>query len=341
MLRHDALIIKALKAHPSITRNGVMHQATRDLLNFLIQQKAEEFDIAGRVDHRHFLGREFPPDMPLLLSLQRYPGYKRMVGENWLHWQDYFECFVALTGQGEFCAGNDRFLFQPGDVVVVDPLKIHGVMRMEASHTALVIFFPRHLIAPTGSAMDVAFLSAWDNRTKNEQPVLRAGQITAPPVHEALLRLAQVWFGESLHVERWMELKLRLMEVLLRLRAGFTANDEMKSSTQSDPALRLRQALDYISLHGHEAISQPQVAQAVGMSTSRFRAFFKETTGWGFARYLREHRVDRAAKLLRESSESIADIAHLTGFADQSHLLRCFRDKFGMPPKHYRLKHVR
>lgn len=316
-----------------------MHTATRDLLNFLSQQKAEEFSIAGRVDHRHFLGRDFPTDMPLLLSLQRYPGYKQMVGENWLHWQDYFECFVALTGQGEFCAGNDRFHFQPGDVVVVDPLKIHGVMRMEASHTALVIFFPRHLVAPGETAVDEAFLSPWENRSKEELPVLRAGHEKAPPVHEALLRLAQVWFGGSTQAERSMELKLRLLEMLLRLRAGFKANDELKSTARSDPALRLRQALDYIVLHGHEAISQPQVAQAVGMSTSRFRAFFKETTGWGFARYLREHRVERAAKLLRESSESIADIAHLTGFADQSHLLRCFRDKFDMPPKLYRQKH--
>lgn len=72
------------------------------------------------------------------------------------------------------------------------------------------------------------------------------------------------------------------------------------------------------------------------MSTSRFRAFFKETTGWGFARYLREQRVERAAKLLRESSESIAAIAHRTGFADQSHLLRWFREKYHVSPKEYR-----
>ena len=321
-----------------------MHPATRSLFAFLARQRAEVFDITGRVDDRRYLGREFPEDLPLLLSVQRYPAYRHMVGENWLHWHDYFECFVALSGEGDFCAGNDRFLFKPGDVVVVDPLKIHGVMRMEATHSALVMLFPRRLIAPVETAVDVAFLSAWEHRAAETLPVLRAGHAAAPALHEALLKLTQVWFGKSAATERCMELKLRFMEVLLGLRTAFTANEEARGSTQGDRALResrLRRALDYVSLHGHEAISQPQVAKAAGMSTSRFRAFFKETTGWGFARYLREQRVERAAKLLRESSESIATIAHRTGFADQSHLLRCFRDKFGVSPKDYRRKHAK
>lgn len=319
-----------------------MPAATRDLLNFLSRQKPEVFDITGRVDDRRYLGREFPADLPLILSLQQYPAYRHMVGENWLHWHDYFEFFVALSGEGDFCAGNDRFVFKPGDVVVVDPLKIHGVMRMEATHSALVILFPRHLIAPTESALDVAFLAAWESRSPLGLPVLRAREKACPAVHEALLRLVQAWFSKGADTERWMDLKLRFMEVLMRLRAGFTAADAARSPTQSDRALResrLRRALDFMSLHGHEPISQLQVARAAGMSTSRFRAFFKETTGWGFARYLREQRVERAAKLLRESSDSIADIAHRTGFADQSHLLRCFRGKFGVSPKAYRRTH--
>lgn len=319
-----------------------MPTATRELLSYLSQQRPEVFDITGRVDDRRYLGREFPSELPLILSLQQYPAYKHMVGENWLHWHDYFECFVALSGQGDFCAGNDRFLFKPGDVVVVDPLKIHGVMRMQASHSALVILFPRHLIAPTESTVDVAFLSAWESRSPEVLPVLRADHAAAPAVHEAVLRLAQAWFGTSMNAERWMELKLCFMEVLMRMRAGFTSHDAARGSTPGDRALResrLRRALDFLSLHGHEPISQLQVAKAAGMSTSRFRAFFKETTGWGFARYLREQRVERAAKLLRESSDSIADIAHRNGFADQSHLLRCFRAKFGVSPKQYRRTH--
>ncbi|MDB6139393.1 MAG: AraC-type DNA-binding protein [Verrucomicrobiaceae bacterium] len=320
-----------------------MHPTTQELISFLTRQRAEVFDLTGRVDHRRYLGREFPADLPLLLSLQQYPAYQQMVGENWLHWHDYFECFLALSGQGDFYAGNDRFLFGPGDVVVVDPLKIHGVMRMEASHSALVILFPRHLIAPTETVVDVAFLGAWENRAAGVPPVLRADDEAAPALHEALLQLARGWFPlRADQAQRLPEMKLRLLGVLLQLRAAFASPEDLRANKDGDRALReirLRRALDYVALHGHEAISQPDVARAAGMSTSRFRAFFKETTGWGFARYLREQRVERAEKWLRESSESIATIAHRTGFADQSHLLRCFREKHGLAPKEYRRVH--
>ena len=320
-----------------------MQPAAQELIGFLSRQRAEVFDLTGRVDDRRYLRREFPGDLPLLLSLQQYPAYQHMVGENWLHWHDYFEFFVALCGQGDFCAGNDRFVFGPGDVVVVDPLKIHGVMRMEASHSALVILFPRHLVAPTETTVDVAFLGAWESRLAEVPPLLRADHAAMPALHEALLRLARGWFaGGEVTTGRLPELKLQLLDVLLRLRTALASPDETKTSTDGNRALReerLRRALDFVSLHGHEAISQPQVARAAGMSTSRFRAFFKETTGWGFSRYLREQRMERAAQLLRESSESIAAIAHRTGFADQSHLLRWFRDKYGMAPKDYRRSH--
>ena len=264
-----------------------MHPSTAELIAFLSRQKAEEFDLAGKVDDRRYLRREFPEELPLLISLQKYPAYRHMVGENWLHWHDYFEFFVALSGQGDFCAGNDRFVFKPGDIVVVDPLMIHGVMRMEASHTALVILFPRRLVAPTECLIDIAFLSAWENRASDTAPVLRADHEKVPAVHEALHALARAWFTTADETERAMQLKLRFMEVLLHLRAGFAAGEPVKNPTDAQRAereSRLRRALDFVSLHGHEAISQPDVAKAAGMSTSRFRAFFKETTGWGFAR---------------------------------------------------------
>ena len=68
--------------------------------------------------------------------------------------------------------------------------------------------------------------------------------------------------------------------------------------------------------------------------------FFQETTGWGFGDYLRDLRLERAARLLRETTESMAAVAHQTGFADQSHLTRLFKAKHGVSPLHYRKRHL-
>ena len=43
-----------------------------------------------------------------------------------------------------------------------------------------------------------------------------------------------------------------------------------------------------------------------------------------------------AAKLLRETDMSVAEIAQRVGYESQSKLTAAFKDYFGMPPKEYR-----
>ncbi|MEW6304071.1 MAG: AraC family transcriptional regulator [Verrucomicrobiota bacterium] len=319
-----------------------MNPETRDLLAYLSRQPHQPFAPQGRIDSRRYLAREFPTDLPLLLSLQEYPGYRRIVGENWMHWHDYYELFVALSGQGEFRCGNDRLSFGSGDVVVVDPLKIHGVVKMESSHTALVILFHAAAVAPNGATLERGFLSAWDRRPEKTLPRLRGEHAVAGAVHGAILNLARAWFDERASEQRAMALKFHFLEMLFHLCRGFVTGNETKdepATLRSQREARLRRALEYVSLHCQNSVSQPEVARAAGMSSSRFRAFFKQTTGWRFGDYLRDLRLERAARLLRETDESVAAIAQMTGFADQSHLQRLFKAKYSISPLAYRKGH--
>ncbi|MHA3775702.1 helix-turn-helix domain-containing protein [Verrucomicrobiota bacterium sgz303538] len=319
-----------------------MPPAIRELLAYLHAREHETFSVSGRIDERRHLARTFPPDLPLLLSLQSYPAYRQMVGENWMHWHDYYELWVATGGSGEYRSGNHRFAFGPGDVVLVDPLKIHGVLRMEREHAPLVIFFPTEAVAPSGAEIDLGFLAAWDRRPEKILPRLEAAAPTAAAVHGAILRLAQTWFEAKPAEGRTLALKFHLLEVLMHLRRAFIEHGETAPDTRSMRAereARIGRVLEYVAQHCHTRLSQPDVAKVAGMSTSRFRIFFKETTGWGFADYLREVRLERAARLLRETAESVAGIAYQTGFSDQSHLQRLFKTKYAICPLAYRKQH--
>jgi AraC-like DNA-binding protein/mannose-6-phosphate isomerase-like protein (cupin superfamily) len=316
---------------------------TRDLLAYLAGLKHEPFAPETLIDGRRYLARQFPAELPLTLLLQEYPRYRQIVGENWMHWHDYYELFVALSGQGEFRSGNERIPFRSGDVVLVEPLKIHGVLQMEASHTALVILFQASAVAPTGAALDRSFLSAWDRRSEHTLPRLRGDDPLGGAVHGAVLRLAQAWFDRRPSEQRTLELKFHFLEILFHLGRGFEshAGKEEAATARSLREARLHRALDYLSQHCHQTVSQAEVAQAAGMSCSRFRAFFKQTTGWGFGDYLRDLRLERAATLLRESAVSVADVAYRTGFADQSHLQRLFKGKYAISPLTYRKQQAR
>jgi AraC-like DNA-binding protein len=95
-------------------------------------------------------------------------------------------------------------------------------------------------------------------------------------------------------------------------------------------------AKENLVAHLTQELSITGIAEACGMSTRRFVRAFRHTTGITPHRWLRAVRIERAKELLRNSSFSLAQIAHDCGFADQSHFTRVFRAGVGITPGAWR-----
>ena len=66
------------------------------------------------------------------------------------------------------------------------------------------------------------------------------------------------------------------------------------------------------------------------------REFSKYFDDLSFGDYIRKLRIEKAIVLLNDSKHSLAEIAYLTGFSDQSHFTRIFRKTTGKSPLSYR-----
>ena len=64
--------------------------------------------------------------------------------------------------------------------------------------------------------------------------------------------------------------------------------------------------------------------------------YFARHFGCGFREYLRLARVETSTTLLHDASRSLTQIAFASGFADQSHFVRCFKAVHGQTPSEYR-----
>lgn len=78
------------------------------------------------------------------------------------------------------------------------------------------------------------------------------------------------------------------------------------------------------------------MAAALGMSESCFSRRFRATTGETPHAHLVRRRVEAAAALIEQARGlPLAEIASRCGFADQAHLTRAFRKRFGTTPAAY------
>jgi AraC-like DNA-binding protein len=80
-----------------------------------------------------------------------------------------------------------------------------------------------------------------------------------------------------------------------------------------------------------------EVSQSLNVHPSylsrEFSKYFDDLT---FGNYIRKLRIEKAIELLKDSKYSLAEIAYLTGFSDQSHFNRIFKGQIGENPSVYR-----
>jgi len=95
---------------------------------------------------------------------------------------------------------------------------------------------------------------------------------------------------------------------------------------------RLKRTLEFIEANLAEELSLLRLAAVAEMSTSHFRAGFRESVGVPVHQYVIERRVERAKSLLMREDQSIAEIALAAGFTHQSHLARHMQRSTGFSP---------
>jgi AraC-like DNA-binding protein len=90
------------------------------------------------------------------------------------------------------------------------------------------------------------------------------------------------------------------------------------------------------------SLSLKEVSQSLHVHpTYLSREFSKYFDDLSFGDYIRKLRIEKAVQLLNDSKHSLAEIAYLTGFSDQSHFNRIFKKYTGKNPSAYRKKTVK
>ena len=99
----------------------------------------------------------------------------------------------------------------------------------------------------------------------------------------------------------------------------------------SAPLLRAR---DYVAAHAVERIGLKEIAAVAGLTPWHFARAFRQRFGLPPHRFQLSIRIDVARRLLADGVSG-SEVAHRTGFADQSHFIRHFKRITGTTPASY------
>ena len=101
---------------------------------------------------------------------------------------------------------------------------------------------------------------------------------------------------------------------------------------------KLAEAAQLMEANIEEPIELQELATLAGISRRQLERLFLKHMGCTPSRYYLRVRLNRARRLLKQTSCSIVEIASMCGFVSATHFSRCYRKTLGHAPKYERME---
>ena len=98
----------------------------------------------------------------------------------------------------------------------------------------------------------------------------------------------------------------------------------------------IREIHDYLLAHMDQRITIEGLCHLYPINPTTLKEVFKDVYGTSIAAHLKEHRMEKAARFLRETDASVAEVARRVGYESQSKFTAAFKDQYGCLPTMYR-----
>lgn len=240
-------------------------------------------------------------------------------------------------GPGDFLLlphGTEHILGDRADSPLTDHsnLSARWPLRDQNPHTSTIVY-GRCRLAPHGRDILAQSLPAVLAMSRQSHSALRASEPILQMITEEVTSRRPGWHSLVQHLVKLL--------FVCTVRAGLSPDETGTRSPNcllaaSDPLLRV--PLRLIHEEPGKPWTVPLLAWQAKVSKSAFSERFREMVGQPPMQYLTEIRMHRACELLKESDQSVKQIARLVGYQSPSSFTNTFKRWIGCAPAQYRKK---
>jgi AraC-like DNA-binding protein len=164
---------------------------------------------------------------------------------------------------------------------------------------------------------------------KDDARIIRLGK--------PLLNHVELWFDQTRVPDWYVVNKLPIRDRRGKVVGvmGFLQSYEAKAKLLR-PFGGISKAVDHIRAHYADKIDVNELARHACLSPRQVERRFKAAFGIGPHQFLMRTRILAACHLLRESDDTLSEVALACGFCDESAFVRQFREHIGLTPGHFR-----
>lgn len=141
---------------------------------------------------------------------------------------------------------------------------------------------------------------------------------------------------EALRMAYW---KIKTAELLLYLGKREVSAREHLADYQTEQVEIIRRVHTLLTEHIEQHFTIEALAKQFLINPTTLKTVFKAVYGNSIAAHTKEHRMEHAAGLLRETQKSIYEIAQAVGYENQSKFTAAFKEYYGVLPTDYRKQH--
>lgn len=241
------------------------------------------------------------------------------------------EICVLVRGQQVYEVAGERYMLSGGDVFVTFPGEVHG----------------------TGDAPEGKGVLYWLilKMTPGSRPWLGLSTGHARALRHALIGLPRRHFRGSWRLRTLLDgVKARVLRPRAPLDKVALQNDVVafllelvhaagsEARSRVDRTRPLGGVLAHITAHVGDPMPLAELAAMAGLSMPRFKARFREELGMPPGEYVLRARVAEAERRLRDTSQTITQIAFDLGFSSSQYFATVMKRYTGQTPRQLRAK---
>lgn len=242
------------------------------------------------------------------------------------HWHDEAELTLITRGSCTYQIRLETYEAEQGDFLFVPPAALHSLTIPPKSRyeSETYVFHMNFLGANSADICAVRYLAP----VASQSLLLPCHIGKEHPAYSELMQIFNsinsVYEGAAPGYELVLKsLLLRTIAVLL----PYGKEESSRPQLQTEHMDKLKLVLEYIGEHYAEELSIAQLANLCFFSEYHFMRFFKKYMGISCLEYIKDLRLEKAAKLLSQGETPVLDASLSSGFPNLSLLLSGIQEK--------------